>query len=227
MTRLMIPPSDEPEHADDILDTLHKVCAELDITYFVQAGTALGFFRDGDYIELDNDLDVGVISTPGKFKNLKESLEAEGFTVDGMNHYWKHNILLDIRGGTDYWGPEPILDKCVLPYTKQFDRVWYRNRYYNIPYPIEDHLACLYGPNWRTPRPKSPTVVFATICGDLFHIGHLRFLQRAAEQGHILVVGISTDDFMLSLTNSVVRSFRLYAVLTMLLLTQVSTILTM
>lgn len=41
-------------------------------------------------------------------------------------------------------------------------------------------------------------MVFATICGDLFHIGHLRFLQRAARLGHGLVVGVGTDDFMRS-----------------------------
>jgi len=196
----MIPPSNEPENADDILNTLYKVCAELDITYFLYGGTALGFYRDGGYIPLDNDIDVGILSTPEKFLELRATLEAEGFAIDedSYNHYWKHNILLDIRGGTDYWGPEPVIQRCVVLYTEQFDAVSYKGRAYNIPHPIEEHLACHYGPNWCVSRPKSPTVVFATICGDLFHIGHLRFLQRAAELGHILVVGICTDDFMRS-----------------------------
>jgi glycerol-3-phosphate cytidylyltransferase len=29
---------------------------------------------------------------------------------------------------------------------------------------------------------------------DLFHIGHLRILERAAKMGHRLIVGISTDE---------------------------------
>jgi glycerol-3-phosphate cytidylyltransferase len=196
MTRLMIPPSNAPEDADDILDTLHAACAGLDIIYFAQAGTALGFFRDGAYIELDNDIDIGVISTPEKFLALKDALEAEGFTVDGVNHYWKHNILLDIRGGTDYWGPEPILQTCVLPFTEKFDRTWYRNRYYNIPHPIEEHLACLYGPNWNVPKPKVHQKVFVIGTFDILHIGHVRWLQKAAALGHYLIVGLRTDDFV-------------------------------
>lgn len=99
MTRLMIPPGDDPEHADEILDTLRWVCESNDIIYFVYAGTGLGFYRDGGYIPLDNDLDVGIISAAEDFVRLKEAMEEEGFTVDGMNHYWKHNIMLDIRGG--------------------------------------------------------------------------------------------------------------------------------
>lgn len=198
MTRLMIPPSDEPEHADEILLTLHNVCSQLDITFFLYAGTALGFVRDGTYVYKDNDLDVGILSTPERFMELKSRLGGEGFTVDGVNHYWKHNMLLDIRGGTDYWGPEEALRLHVIPFTESLDTVDYKGITYNIPHPYEEHFASLYGSNWRIPRPKSPVVVFATICGDLFHIGHLRFLQRAAKLGHILVVGISTDDFMRS-----------------------------
>lgn len=30
---------------------------------------------------------------------------------------------------------------------------------------------------------------------DLFHVGHLNLLQRAASLGHRLVVGVSTDEF--------------------------------
>ncbi len=29
---------------------------------------------------------------------------------------------------------------------------------------------------------------------DVFHVGHLRILQRAASYGHRLIVGVSTDD---------------------------------
>jgi len=39
-------------------------------------------------------------------------------------------------------------------------------------------------------------ITFGTF--DLFHIGHLRVLQRAAEYGDRLVVGISTDEFSLN-----------------------------
>ena len=42
------------------------------------------------------------------------------------------------------------------------------------------------------------TVVVTFGTYDLFHIGHLRVLERAAELGDRLVVGVSTDDLNLS-----------------------------
>jgi len=36
-------------------------------------------------------------------------------------------------------------------------------------------------------------ITFGTF--DVFHIGHLRLLERASSMGDILIVGVSTDDF--------------------------------
>lgn len=196
MTRLMIPPGDEPEHADDILNTLHKACAQLGITYFVYGGTALGFYRDGGYIKLDNDLDVGIVSTPEKFMALRALLMTEDFVVDGVNHYWKHNILLDIRGGTEHWGPELVMGRCVVPYTSQLDTVSYKGRDYNLPHPIEEHLACIYGSNWRKSKPKGGSAIFAPVCADPLHIGHVRWLEQASKLGNCLIAGVCTDEFI-------------------------------
>lgn len=37
------------------------------------------------------------------------------------------------------------------------------------------------------------SIVLATGCFDILHIGHLRFLQLASQQGDILVVGVNSD----------------------------------
>lgn len=39
-------------------------------------------------------------------------------------------------------------------------------------------------------------ITFGTF--DVFHVGHLRMLQRASELGHTLVVGVSTDALNMS-----------------------------
>jgi len=202
MTRLMIPPSDEPEVADAILELFADTCEQLGITFLLYAGTALGFVRNGDYPFKDNDLDVGVICDSDQLQRLKAELIEQGFVADTLPglesmHFWKDNMLLDVRASYE-WEIDPPTRNCVMPYVESFDTVTHKDRTYNIPHPHEAHFTCLYGPNWRIPRPKSPIVVFVTVCGDLLHIGHLRFLQRAAEHGHILVVGVSTDDFMRS-----------------------------
>jgi D-beta-D-heptose 7-phosphate kinase/D-beta-D-heptose 1-phosphate adenosyltransferase len=37
------------------------------------------------------------------------------------------------------------------------------------------------------------TIVFTNGCFDLLHVGHLRLLERAAEMGGLLVVGLNSD----------------------------------
>lgn len=36
-------------------------------------------------------------------------------------------------------------------------------------------------------------IVFANGCFDLLHVGHVRYLQAAREQGDVLVVGVNSD----------------------------------
>ena len=40
---------------------------------------------------------------------------------------------------------------------------------------------------------KSKSIVFTNGCFDLLHIGHVRYLQEAKQQGDFLVVGINSD----------------------------------
>lgn len=42
---------------------------------------------------------------------------------------------------------------------------------------------------------KSSTIVLTYGTFDLFHVGHLRLLQRLADMGDRLIVGVSTDEF--------------------------------
>jgi len=44
-------------------------------------------------------------------------------------------------------------------------------------------------------RKRMDKIVFATGVFDLFHLGHLNFLQQAAELGDRLIVGVMTDEW--------------------------------
>lgn len=36
--------------------------------------------------------------------------------------------------------------------------------------------------------------VYASVCGDLFHIGHLKYLKQSRELGDYMIVGVLTDE---------------------------------
>jgi len=42
-------------------------------------------------------------------------------------------------------------------------------------------------------RREGQRIVFANGCFDLLHVGHVRYLQGAKEQGDVLVVGVNSD----------------------------------
>lgn len=52
-----------------------------------------------------------------------------------------------------------------------------------------DEIAAL----GRKLRQEGRRLVFANGCFDLLHVGHVRFLQGARQQGEILVVGVNSD----------------------------------
>lgn len=48
----------------------------------------------------------------------------------------------------------------------------------------------------RLRREQGQRVVFANGCFDLLHVGHARYLEAAADEGDILVVGINSDQMV-------------------------------
>jgi D-glycero-beta-D-manno-heptose 1-phosphate adenylyltransferase len=42
-------------------------------------------------------------------------------------------------------------------------------------------------------KKRGQTVVFANGCFDILHVGHVRYLEAARQQGHILVVAVNSD----------------------------------
>ena len=44
---------------------------------------------------------------------------------------------------------------------------------------------------WRL---KDKKIVFTNGCFDLLHLGHIDYLSKAADLGHVLIVGLNTDN---------------------------------
>lgn len=51
-------------------------------------------------------------------------------------------------------------------------------------------------------RQEGQRTVFANGCFDVLHVGHVRFLQAAKQQGDVLVVGVNSDQAVRALKGS-------------------------
>lgn len=48
-------------------------------------------------------------------------------------------------------------------------------------------------------------VIFTNGCFDLIHVGHVRFLARCKSEGHVLIVGVNSDESVRSMDKGITR----------------------
>src|SRR5260370_19197907 len=60
----------------------------------------------------------------------------------------------------------------------------------NAPILTEDELLHTIGHE----RADGKTIAFANGCFDILHVGHIRYLQDAARQADVLIVGVNGDE---------------------------------
>lgn len=136
-----IDPFKIPEVADKLLNDYWDIAEGLKINSFLHYGTCLGFVRGDGYIIGDNDIDVGILEG---IKELAAKLIENGFVKKRSTqrswHFLKYNMLLDIH-----------FNLGEGKYFRSFDKVTYKGRAYNVPYPIGEFLKAKYG-NWKTKK---------------------------------------------------------------------------
>lgn len=147
-------PCNVKEDANKTLEEWDDVCKGLGIPHILISGTCLGFYREGGYIENDNDIDTAVICTEVEYKVMLTALREVRFYV-GDAVGFKREVMVGLKripGGLPPW-------TYVYPYKKEpqtfifekFDVVIYNSREYSVMHPVEDYLKWVYG-DWKTPR---------------------------------------------------------------------------
>jgi len=131
---------DKPEIIADFV----AVCEIAKVEWCFTLGSALGLYRDGNFIDGDNDVDVMVFADVKQLKIIKGELEARGYNYAAMifnpgnemnMHFKKYNNILDIHF------------ECMKEeekFFKTFDKVTWQGQSYNVPHPIEDYLTLEY-----------------------------------------------------------------------------------
>ena len=141
----------DKNNADKALFEFAEIADCLGTRWCLLLGTCLGMYRDGGYIEWDNDIDLGVIAPAEGLKELFTRLADQGFERgrtylnpgnEANQHFRKNRVLLDIFF--------KFTDRQKR-FLTSFDRVIYTGKSFNIPHPVEEYLAFEFG-DWRTPR---------------------------------------------------------------------------
>lgn len=132
--------------------------------FWVSAGTALGLYRDKDFITGDTDIDIEMMGFKGIEKYIKKTLKYKLIRSVYYNKkiqqmaFTKNDILFDIyfyyKEGNKYINQNE-LGKMEFP-CKYFDNLeLIQTKYGKLPFPspIEEYLKIRYG-NWQTPSNK-------------------------------------------------------------------------
>jgi phosphorylcholine metabolism protein LicD len=72
-----------------VLEDGKKALDKVGVNFWLEGGVLLGFYRDGNFIEHDNDIDFIVMSEEvySRLKDIKQSLIDLGFSVSIKKHY--------------------------------------------------------------------------------------------------------------------------------------------
>lgn len=147
--------------------------SETDLTYYVHAGTALGFERDGGFMHRDTDIDIAVHADWGEFPETDDVLLSAGFRAAVDARIDSHRSAATQMVYVDPQNADTVLDVEVY-YAGLLDgmRVHVKKEGYiaipdwlvdgamprrfcglSVPMPdrIEGYLAARYGPDWRSP----------------------------------------------------------------------------
>lgn len=142
--------------------------------FFLSSGTALGAWREGEFIEYTHDIDLGVYETDFNPK-VKEMLSTRGFTLTA-EHGTLHDgyqltitnkefdVPLDIflyyeEDEYVWYATHSRLCQCMIRgfcrwKFKKFDLkpMNFLDEEFFIPHPTEQYLINKYGISWKTPQ---------------------------------------------------------------------------
>ena len=150
------------------LESLAKILNDNNVTFWLSEGTALGARREGDFIDHDDDVDIGIWSKDyDKFKKLIPLIKKDGFTIDfSLPAYNKflsisrnfEKMDIDFTGKNIYCSAcTTSIAKCkncnlMLKYLNNLNFIDFLGNKYLCP--DIDYLEYLYGSDWKIKKKK-------------------------------------------------------------------------
>lgn len=147
------------------LEKISYILNKHNLTFWLSEGTALGALREGNFIEHDDDVDLGMWYKNYKnFKKILPILIKDGFTIDKqlLNNTFislsRNNEKIDIdftHSDIDCIACKTKNADCkscnpMLKYLKNMSFINFLGDKYLCP--GTDYLEYLYGKNWNIPK---------------------------------------------------------------------------
>lgn len=147
---------------------IKKTLDGLGVHFFAILGTCLGAVREGDFIEWDDDIDLGVF-TDIDINIIAEEFRKQGFQATisltnflNLNRYTNSDILFLKRFGDklsiqENFSSEKNTESLIYDEKmfRKFKETKLGDNTILIPDPAEPYLESYYG-DWRTPKYQPP-----------------------------------------------------------------------
>jgi hypothetical protein len=169
------------ELATEVLLKVKGVFESVGCRFFLTSGTALGFYREGNFIPWDDEIDIDVfaeelaphyfrivssfidlgfiVRTGPRLENSKMALFYKGMKISIGGVYWESENP-EYRQGVNYQWPCRFYENAT--------KFSYKGTEYLLPGPKEEYLTFVYGKNWRTPIQSDDVNEYMDRSGDQF-----------------------------------------------------------
>jgi hypothetical protein len=159
-----------PKGSEIVMEQCCNILESTDIIYRLADGTALGLYREGEFIPHDNDIDVEVLGD-AQLERIVQLFINSGMRlgrkviykgrIQQLIFYTESHTIFDIV----VW--HKLDDYTILNYSERgyrrsqdikffkkenLDSISFRGKQYPIPGAIEEWLEMRYGNDWRVPK---------------------------------------------------------------------------
>jgi hypothetical protein len=159
-----------PKGAELVMEQCCKVLESENMVYRLTDGTVLGLYREGRFIEHDNDIDVDVLGD-NQLIELTGLLINSGLKlgrkviykgrIQQLVFFTKNHTIFDIV----VWHKQnnhSIVNYSERSYERiqdikffkenNLDSIFFKGKEYPIPGPVEEWLEMRYGNDWKIPK---------------------------------------------------------------------------
>lgn len=165
---------------------IDEIFKRLGCQMFLLYGTALGAYRDGDFLPGDNDLDLGSFDISRR-DEIAEAMRQAGFEVstcwdekiqgyrESEMIHASHDVHVDVfffvQTKEGYMASRSVEEEyfVLLPPTTEnkLEPVTFLGHTFNVLYPIEEYLAFCYD-DWKDPTKKDSGKLYHDLLGKKF-----------------------------------------------------------